>query len=146
MPLDCSRGLHWDLNPVCPMRPNQNLVGAGCFSVYHHLKWMISKKNLGSLCSAHNRKDAPTNKVENEIKAGYYNIIVKHGRSNIWTDFSFVTVRDGNEQQRLSCNKCAKVLTYDGHKSGATGLQRHTCSVQSKLSFKEKALLSSHIR
>lgn len=38
----------------------------------------------------------------------------------------------------MSCDKCNKVLTYSGHKSGTSGLRRHVCTVlkgQTSLTF-----------
>ena len=53
------------------------------------------------------------------------------------------------EMDFVSCDKCAKILVNNGHKSGTSRLRRHTCSVlpgQSKLLFKDKQLLPTHIK
>ena len=90
-----------------------------------------------------------TNEIEKKLKQGLYNKKKKQGKSDIWKIFSIVCDKDGNELDFVSCDKCAKILVYNGHKSGTSGLRRHTCSVlpgQSKLLFKKKQLLPTHIK
>ncbi|GAA6110465.1 zinc finger protein 618-like [Tachysurus ichikawai] len=89
-----------------------------------------------------------THDVEKKIKAAVYLTTPKQGKSDIWTQFSIVTEKNGKELNFVSCNKCAKVFIYNGHKSGTYGLRRHTCTVlsgQSKLSFPNKAL-PAHVK
>ncbi|KAL2091651.1 hypothetical protein ACEWY4_013914 [Coilia grayii] len=89
-----------------------------------------------------------TNEVEKNIKQGVYTTKTKQGKSDIWKQFSVVCDKEGKELDFMS-DKCEKVLVYSGHKSGTSGLRRHTCSVvpgQSKLLFKSKQLLPTHIK
>lgn len=47
------------------------------------------------------------------------------------------------------CNNCKKVLAYDGHKSGTSGLKRHVCMVmkgQKLLEFKSSVKVSNALK
>lgn len=60
-------------------------------------------------------------------------------KSDIWQSFSIVHDGEGNQLPFACCDKCHKVLTYNGHKSGTSGLKRHACTVlkgQRLLEFK----------
>lgn len=60
-------------------------------------------------------------------------------KSDIWRSFSLVYNAEGNQLPFACCDKCQKVLTYNGHKSGTSGLNRHVCTVlkgQQLLEFK----------
>lgn len=57
---------------------------------------------------------------------------------DIWKCFSVVCDSDGKHLPFASCDKCSKILTYSGHKSGTSGLKRHVCTVlkgQTSLTF-----------
>lgn len=90
-----------------------------------------------------------TSDVEKKLKQGLYSTKSKQGRSDIWQNFSVVCNADGNEMDYAHCDKCMKILVYNGHKSGTSGLRRHTCSLlpgQSKLHFNDKQLIPAHIK
>ena len=74
-----------------------------------------------------NTKKETTNDVEKKIIAGEYKLKEKKGaKSDVWPRFSVVTDTNGNELEFASCNNCNKVLVYSSHKSGTSGLRRHT--------------------
>ena len=91
-----SRALHWDWDPVA------NLAGTGGFKVCHgecNWDWLKKKVRLGE----YKTKE----KKENQI----------YGKT--------ITNREGKELDFVRCNKCGKVLVYNGQKSGTSGLRRH---------------------
>ena len=86
-------------------------------------------------------KNESTNEVERKIIAGQYQLKEKKGKSESWQRFLIVTDTNGNELDFASCIKCEKVLVYNSHKSGTSGLRRHNCLTlpgQTKINFKEK--------
>lgn len=89
-------------------------------------------------------------RLRRKLKRLIYLTKTKQGKSAIWKQFSIVTEKNGKQFNFVSYDKCEKLFVYNGHKSGISGLRRHTCSVvlqgQSKLSFNDKALLPAYIK
>lgn len=72
-------------------------------------------------------------------------------KSDIWKSFSLVYDAEGNQLPFACCDKCQNlVLTYSGHKSGTSGLNRHVCTVlkgQQLLEFRgNKAKVSEALK
>lgn len=66
------------------------------------------------------------------------------GKSDVWESFSCVIDANGKKLPFVQCDKCLKVLPFCSHKTGTSGLRRHSCPItkgQTKLAFTKSLLV-----
>ncbi len=97
------------------MGPTRNFVGGGGVKIVLNFDGQAKNKQRvpGLLAGWRHRV-----KLRRESKLEFTKQKGSQEKSEIWNNFKIAVDTEEKELELISCQKCAKVLMYNGHKSG----------------------------